>query len=500
MDVRRHIPGEDTSRSEGTWTSEDTSRAQSPCQGTCRSEAKCVREDSGRRQVRQRHASSRRHVAGRRHVPKTGRARTPVVACGRLKTFSEDRSCEDTFRREDTYGRAKTRPEDRSLWRKPTSSRRHVGARRHSQRQAGNDTGARTHLEQDRSGEDTLRCEDTRRRENTWARRHLAKTSRANTLTVAKTRGRHRAATAATARRSVFELQGSSPWCSKLYASTCQALFTMAQLHDLIFLKRCLTRHSPRWVPARACARKHRPRPQWRRKRVVTFPAWRRPKWFPNVVLLVHIWRQLPAWRQEAITWRWRQGATKRCVMCPPAWRQGARSRRQMRCQNVASLAHVTSGSQCGFARCGVGSPVASPDVASKRGVTCSRRQGARSRRQMRRQNVASLLLLASKRGVCTRVHTTWASPGVTGRGGRTWRQLLMWRQGAMWRRRTWRQNVRQVPSTYPASQDMASIVNTWRQETQASPARVFKTCLQSSGDMRTPTGDPPVICMHARM
>ena len=58
-------------------------------------------------------------------------------------------------------------------------------------------------------------------------------------------------------------------------------------------------------------------------------------------------------------TWR----EARKCSV--KMWRQGARWRRQMWRQNVASLARVASGSQ-----------VASPDVVSKRGVTCPRRQG----------------------------------------------------------------------------------------------------------------------------
>ena len=62
-----------------------------------------------------------------------------------------------------------------------------------------------------------------------------------------------------------------------------------------------------------------------------------------------------------------------------PTWRQGARWRRRTWRQNVASLAHVASGSQ-----------VAWPDVASKCGVT------ARQVRRTWRQNVASLAYVAS--------------------------------------------------------------------------------------------------------
>ena len=62
--------------------------------------------------------------------------------------------------------------------------------------------------------------------------------------------------------------------------------------------------------------------------------------------------------------------------------------------------------------------------------------------------------------------------------------------QGATWRRRTWRQNVASAPSIYVASQDVASKRGVTK---PGLPARVFKMCLQSSGDMCTPTGDHPV-------
>ena len=141
--VRRHIPGEDTSRSEDTWASEDIVRAPSPCQGTYYwSEAMCVRKDNCRRQVWRRHASSRRHVGGRRRFPKTGRAKTRVVAKthGRAKTLPEDRSGEDTRRREDTPGRedtwAKTPREDRSGEIVAKTRGRHIRRRQPQPREA----------------------------------------------------------------------------------------------------------------------------------------------------------------------------------------------------------------------------------------------------------------------------------------------------------------------------------------------------------------------------
>ena len=163
------------------------------------------------------------------------------------------------------------------------------------------------------------------------------------------------------------------------------------------------------------------------------------------------------------------------------------------------SLAHVASGSQ-----------LASPDVALKRGVTCPR--GVRETGDV-----------ASKRGVtCPR---GVREPGDVARCGvKTWRHLPTWRRcsrtsvhgsGFMWCCQMWRQNVaslahvasgshvaspdvasecgvrtwRQAPWTCVASQDVASIRGV---RSPGLPARVFRMCLQSSGDMCTPTGDPP--------
>ena len=178
--------------------------------------------------------------------------------------------------------------------------------------------------------------------------------------------------------------------------------------------------------------------------------------------------------------------------------------------QNAASLAHVASGSQ-----------VASPDVASKRGVLCRRgvrepggvttcgdktsvtcprdvrdpggvaRCGVKtwrhcptgpcSRRQIRRQNVASrahvsqwphlaLQDVAPERGVA-RSRGVREPRGVAGCGVKTWRAGAIDLRGVAGRG-----------------------VTTWRQEAQASrQVSVLKTCLQSSGDMCAPTGDRPV-------
>ena len=144
--------------------------------------------------------------------------------------------------------------------------------------------------------------------------------------------------------------------------------------------------------------------------------------------------------------------------MWRPTWRRGASWRCQMWRQNVASLAHVRSGSQV-VARCGVktwrhlpnvasGSQVASPDVASKRdalGVTCPRSQPAGA--------VPAFMPMAS--------------PGVVEPGVKTWRHLLTWHQKAMWRRWTWCQNV--ASGAIDLRGGTGRRVNTWRQEAQAS-------------------------------
>ena len=197
-----------------------------------------------------------------------------------------------------------------------------------------------------------------------------------------------------------------------------------------------------------------------------------------------------------------------------PTWRQGVRWRGWTWRQNVASLGYVASGSQ-----------VAWPDVASKRGVTCprgvrepggvagrgvktwrhwpTRRQGVRWRGWTWRQNVASLAYVASGSQVASRQNLryvrepravagalpslTRAASGVAERGVKMWRHLPTWRQGATGRRWTWRQ----APSIYVASQDVASKRGVTK---PGLPARVFKMCLQSSGDMCTPTGDHPAF------
>ena len=122
-------------------------------------------------------------LGGRRHFPKTGRAKTRVVAKtrGRAKTFPEDRLCEDARRREDTWAGEDT--SRRQAGRRPASSRRHEGVRRHLAK-----TGEHAH-----------------RRKNTWATR--------------------RATTAATARGSVFRTAGDVSSfvasCNQIHAKCC---------------------------------------------------------------------------------------------------------------------------------------------------------------------------------------------------------------------------------------------------------------------------------------
>ena len=157
--------------------------------------------------------------------------------------------------------------------------------------------------------------------------------------------------------------------------------------------------------------------------------------------------------------------------------------------------------------KCGVTGPrgVREPGGVAKRDVKMRRhlptwRQGARWRGWTWRQNVASFAHAA-----CVK----------------TWPHWPTWRQGARWRGRTWRQNVAslahvasgrqvasqdvavgrgvrrcQAPSIYVASQDVASKRGVTK---PGFPARVFKMCLQSSGDMCTPTNDHPVISNKAK-
>ena len=162
-------------------------------------------------------------------------------------------------------------------------------------------------------------------------------------------------------------------------------------------------------------------------------------------------------------------------------------------CPNVASLAHVASGSQVASpnvtSKCGVTCRrgVREPGGVAGRGVKMWRhlptwRQGARWRGRTWRQNVASLAHVASGshvgRGV--RMWRHWPrgvreSGGVTGRGVKMWRHLPTWRQGATWRRRTWRQNVAS------GAIDLRGVtgrgVKTWRHEARP-PRHLSSKCV----------------------
>ena len=78
-------------------------------------------EDISRRQVWRRYVSSRRHASSQRYFPKTAQAKTRIVA----NIFPEDRSGEDARRREDTWAGNDT--SRRQVGRRYASSRRHVG-------------------------------------------------------------------------------------------------------------------------------------------------------------------------------------------------------------------------------------------------------------------------------------------------------------------------------------------------------------------------------------
>ena len=134
----------------------------------------------------------------------------------------------------------------------------------------------------------------------------------------------------------------------------------------------------------------------------------------------------------------------------------------------------------CGVAGCGVKAWRHLPGIA---------RSGVKMWRQFARCGVKTWRHLPTW-------HSIFFSSGIARCGAslayvRTWRHLLTWRQRATWRRRTWRQSVAS------GAIDLRGVagrgVNEWRQVAQASPARVFKMCLQSSGDMCAPTGNPPI-------
>ena len=186
-------------------------------------------------------------------------------------------------------------------------------------------------------------------------------------------------------------------------------------------------------------------------------------------------------------------------------------SKRGITLAHVASLTHAVSGSQ-----------VASPDVASKRGVTCPR--GVRERGGAARCGVKTWRHLPTRRG--------FRGPcGVARCGIKMWRQAATWHcwsctrvhaNAFTWRHGTWHQNVASLAhmvsensESHMASPDVASKRGvrrhrctrhrkTWRQcAASRGPglsASVFKTCLQSSGDMCSPTGDPLFIYVYLQI
>ena len=103
-----------------------------------------------------------------------------------------------------------------------------------------------------------------------------------------------------------------------------------------------------------------------------------------------------------------------------PTWRHEAMWCCRMWHHNMASLAHVASGSQ-----------LASPDVASKRGVTCT--------------------------------HGVREPAGVARCGVKTWRHLPACRQGATWRRQMWRQSVASLAHMASGSQGAMWRLQMWR-------------------------------------
>ena len=219
-------------------------------------------------------------------------------------------------------------------------------------------------LPKDRFGED-LRSEDMWAREDT-SRRQVRRTyspSRRHVGDIEQRQPQPRGAVC-------FELQVVSVCCS--------------QWHDLTF-PRCGLHPTPaqssRWFTRRARARVNPPCPEWRRERVVEFSARRhlkavskrgaaRSRVAPvaHVGVSVKTWRHLPTWRQGA-------GGVARCGV--KMWRlyQGSRHWPHLASQDVASERGVTCS-------CGVREPwgvagrgvrpstyVASQDVASIPGV-----------------------------------------------------------------------------------------------------------------------------------
>ena len=334
----------------------------------------------------------------RRQLPKTGLAKASFVA----KTRPEDRSGEDAHRLEDTWA-PKTFPEDRSgedkhrledTWAREDTSKTGLAKTRIVAKRRGR---AKT-LPEDGSGEARFVAKT----------RVVAKTRIApKTRGRAKTCGRHIERRQSQRREAAcLELQGRSCCCSKLYASTCQVLFMMAQLLGLIFPRSVHTR--PRF---KALAPPPAPRTRARTHRVHNN--------FGNVSSQIQHLRGVapcgvPTWRCS--------------LMCGAVCPRGVRKPCRVAGCRVATWRHrPMSGSQ-----------LASPDVASKRGTT--RRQGASWRRQMWSQNV----------GVTGPRSVREPAGGV-----KTWRHLHTWRHGTRWRRQMSRQNV--ASGSQVASPDVAS-------------------------------------------
>ena len=220
----------------------------------------------------------------------------------------------------------------------------------------------------------------------------------------------------------------------------------------LIFSRCVHTR--PRLKALAACAGRptivENPAPAWRRPQVVSKRGAGR-SCVPRGVARCGIktGRHLPTWRQGVV----------RCGV--KTWRhlfmshQGARWRLQMWRQSMASFVYVASGSQ-----------VASPDVASKRGVTCL--CGVREPGGVAKCGVRRWCHLLMSGGVAGAVpgFTPLATEFVV----ETWRHLLTWRQRATWRRRTWRQNV---------ASGAIDLRRTWRQYLNQRP-RLPGTFLQN--------------------
>ena len=184
-----------------------------------------------------------------------------VKPCACQKTLAEDRSGEDTRRCEDTVAF------DEDNFRRQVG-RRHASSQRH--------VGTKTYPE-DGSGKDTPRCEDTRAQKDTSrrqvGRRHASSrrrvgaqdTSRRQVTTTHSPLPRDDTSSddSACERQCVMkyrELLLQQAVFSKLLSSLCQVLFAMAQLQYSIFpgCVHTASTQNPRRAPTftHACARK----------------------------------------------------------------------------------------------------------------------------------------------------------------------------------------------------------------------------------------------------